>query len=87
MTDKPELIAVFKKDVTREDAQALLTATGVQFRKGMDSSRGKIYFYATDPKFILTFETAQQREKFMRDHQSSEIIHELYEPDWKIQKD
>lgn len=87
MTDKPELIVVFKKDVVRENAHALLITTGIPFRKGMDSSRGKIYFYATGPKFILTFETSQQREKFILDYQDSENIHELYEPDWKIQKD
>lgn len=85
--DKIELIVVFKKDILKEDAQRLLEATGIPCRKGMDSSRGKIYFYSTGPKFILTFEDETQRKKFIGEYHGTENIHEVYEPDWDIQKD
>lgn len=65
----------------------MLEATRIPYRKGMDSSRGKIYFYSTGPKFILTFADEVQREKFIGAYQATENIHELYEPDWDIQKD
>ena len=86
--DKIELIVVFKKDVTLDEADSMLKNSEVgSYRKGMDSSRGKIYFYSTGPKFILTFDTAQEKEKFMSDNKGAAIIHEMYTPDWTKRKD
>ncbi|MBS1646560.1 MAG: hypothetical protein JST67_04405 [Bacteroidetes bacterium] len=85
--EKIELIVVFKKEVELKEAEAFLTKTKVKFREGMDSSRGRIYFYKTGPKFILTFETAQERKKFEKKYKSAEEVYEIYEPDWDIRKD
>lgn len=85
--DKIELILVFKKDVSLKKAKTFLNNTSIPYGEGMDSSRGKIYFYNTGPKFILTFETEQERNQFELEYQNSEEIHEIYIPDWKIQKD
>ena len=85
--DSIELIAVFKKNVEPEQARELLDKAGVVYRKGMDSSRGKIYFYSTGPKFILTFQSEEARERFISQHARRSEFHELYVPDWKVQKD
>ncbi|HSY60711.1 MAG TPA: hypothetical protein VK796_02495, partial [Cytophaga sp.] len=63
--DKIELIVVFKEGVGLRSAQAILDRSGVKYREGMDSSRGKLYFYSTGPKFILTFETEQEKESII----------------------
>lgn len=86
-SNKIEIIAVFKKDITLEGAQVILSKSGIKYREGMDSSRGKLYFYKTGPKFILTFETKAEREKFTAAYENAEEIYELYMPDWTIQKD
>lgn len=59
--NKIELIAVFKKEIDLPAAQTILQKTGTTYRKGMDSSRGKLYFYSTGPKFILTFSTEEEK--------------------------
>lgn len=85
--EKIELIAVFKKEVSEEAAQAVLNEFGVAYRQGMDSSRGKIYFYSTGPKFILTFASERERKKFVSGIKRREEIYELYIPDWGKRKD
>lgn len=86
--EKIELIVVFKKDVTPDEAESILKTTGVpNYREGMDSSRGKIYFYSTGPKFILTFDMIEEREKFLSANEKDDRIHEMYIPNWKMQKD
>ncbi len=85
--DKLELIVVFIKGIEVQKAQILLDKTGIAYRKGMDSSRGKLYFYNTGPKFILTFPSQQEKEKFITDHQNAKAIYELYTPDWTKRKD
>ncbi len=86
-SSKIELVVVFKKEVELTVAEQFLDSTGIPYREGMDSSRGKLYFYKTGEKFILTFETSDQREKFMTTHEGSELIYEIYKPNWNIQKD
>lgn len=49
--------------------------------------RGKLYFYKTGPKFILTFETEQKSEQFVAEYENKEEVYEIYKPDWKIMKD
>lgn len=85
--DKIELILVFKKDIRLQNAQMILDKAGVKYREGMDSGKGKIYFYKTGPKFILTFESEEEKNKFEIEYQILEEIYEIYTPDWEIQKD
>jgi len=85
--DKIELIVVFKKEIGLESAQAILGNAGVNYRKGMDSSRGKLYFYKTGPKFILTFETEQQKETIATGFEKLNEVYEVYTPDWDKCKD
>jgi hypothetical protein len=85
--EKIELVAVFKKAIQLKQAQELLEETGVRYRKGMDSSRGKLYFYSTGPKFILTFESQPDKETFIAQYAQMEAFHEIYTPDWTKHKD
>lgn len=86
--DKEELIVVFKKNVTEEHSLEMIQSYGIPFREGMDSSRGKIYFYNTAKKYILTFESSDQKMNFLKTlPKFLPEIHEVYEPNWKIQKD
>jgi len=86
--DKHELIIVFKKDVAEEQSLKLMESFHVQFRKGMDSSKGKIYFYATGEKYIVTFGNTEEQSEFEKKrYQFSLEIHQIYTPDWNIQKD
>ena len=85
--DKIELIVVFKKDIDLQNAQAILNNTGVKYREGMDSSRGKLYYYSTGPKFILAFETEQRKELINSEFENMIEIHEVYTPDWDKCKD
>lgn len=85
--DKIELILVFKKEIGLRKAQNILKDIGVKYREGMDSSRGKIYFYSTGPKFILTFENDDEKNKFESKYQDLQEIQEIYTPDWNMQKD
>ncbi len=87
MHDKIELILVFKKEIGLRKAKMILNKTGVPYREGMDSGRGKIYFYNTGPKFILTFETDEEKNKFESKYQDLKEVHEIYTPDWNIRKD
>ena len=83
-----ELIIVFKKSVSEEKSLEMIQSFGFPFREGMDSSRGKIYFYSTGEKYILTFKDADELMAFrMKRHQFLSEVHEIYEPDWDIQKD
>jgi hypothetical protein len=85
--DSIELIAVFKKTVEPEKARELLDKAGVVYREGMDSSRGKIYFYSTGPKFIITFQTEEEKERFMSQNARRREFHEIYAPNWDARKD
>ncbi|HEY5824272.1 MAG TPA: hypothetical protein VIT44_07905 [Cyclobacteriaceae bacterium] len=83
-----ELIVVFKKDVSEEKELEIIQSFGIKYRKGMDSSKGRIYFYATGGKYILTFDGDEAQLDFMRKgHQFMLEIHQIYEPNWDIQKD
>ncbi|MFN8415621.1 MAG: hypothetical protein U0U66_04735 [Cytophagaceae bacterium] len=54
----------------------------------MDSSRGKIYFYSTGPKYFITFTDEDHQYTFEKEHyQFLPEIHEIYEPVWDITKD
>jgi len=82
-----ELIIVFKKETTTENAKDILNKSKVKYRTGMDSSRGKAYFYNTGDKFILDFKNKEERKKFISKYKNLKEVHEIYKPNWKIQKD
>ena len=84
---KVELIAVFKKGISKQDAENLLKESGVTYREGMDLSKGKAYFYKTGEKYILVFLNQLEKEKFIKKYEKSEKIYELYTPDWDKRKD
>lgn len=86
-TTPVELMIVFKKEVPMQKAKAILYKSRVKYRERMDSSRGKIYFYRTGPKFVLTFNTLSDKKYFISTHKETKEIFELYTPDWCIQKD
>jgi hypothetical protein len=84
----PELVIVFKKSISEEDSLKIVKSWNIPFREGMDSSKGKIYFYATGEKYILTFADKDQKAAFEKNrYQFLTEIHQIYEPDWDIQKD
>ena len=85
--DKIELVVVFKQEIELDNAVSILQHTGISYRKGMDSSKGKIYFYKTGSKFILTFETEQRKDAFIAEYENKKEIYEIYAPDWSITKD
>jgi hypothetical protein len=63
-----------------------LDEQGQPYRTGMDSSRGKHYFYSTGPKFLVDVQK-DKISKFMEDLNSQSEIHEVYKADWNILKD
>lgn len=85
--DKIELVVVFKKGIDLLNAETILNKTGVKYREGMDGSRGKLYFYSTGPKFILTFETELIKENLITEFEKLNEVHEVYTPDWDKCKD
>jgi hypothetical protein len=82
-----ELIVVFKKDIELKKAMEILDRSSVKYKEGMDSSKGMQYFSITGPKFIITFYTKEDKEKFLLDNKNTLEIYEIYVPDWKVQKD
>ena len=84
---KHELIIVFRQGVSLEKGAEILRAAQVNYREGMDSSRGKAYFYRTGPKFILTFASASEKEKFREQYEQLQGVYEIYLPDWNMRKD
>lgn len=85
--EKFELIVVFTKETELSRAEQILSNCNADYREGMDSSKGKIYFYRTGPKFILTFHTKKEKQAFLHNHKAINEIYEVYEPDWDIMKD
>lgn len=82
-----DLIVVFKKDVSEEKSDSLLRQyNNISFKSGMDSSRGKSYFYSTGPKYIVSIED-NEAENYIKHLTSNPYVHEIYEADWTIEKD
>ena len=48
-----EVCIVFTKDTTGHAARTLLEGFDLPFREGSDSSKGKVYYYSTGPKYIM----------------------------------
>ncbi len=81
-----ETVVVFKKGTPPETAKGLLRASGCSFREGSDSSRGKQYFYATGPKFLVAA-GVDGTEKLKRELSGKPEVFEIYEADDSVQKD
>ncbi|OQP53514.1 hypothetical protein [Niastella populi] len=85
--EKLELVVVFKKNIELVNAKEILDNGKVICREGMDSGRGKLYYYRTGPKFILTFEKEADKQRILTQFEALPEIHEVYTPDWDKCKD
>lgn len=81
-----EMVVVFKKSVPVEVATRIMDAQARAYSEGMDSSRGKIYFYKTGPKFRIKIKPDEVSEFSERLGRLSEV-YEIYKANWKIVKD
>lgn len=81
-----DIIVVFKKDISIEQADAVMKILKLSYHEGMDSSRGKLYFYATGPKFIVKVPLSH-KDEFMKKTMEVQSVFEAYEANYKIQKD
>ncbi len=81
-----ELVVVFKKGISPEEAEATMRSLGRPFREGMDSSRGKIYFYSTGPKFRLPV-SPDEAPALTKRLGKMRQVYEVYKADWNIVKD
>lgn len=81
-----ELAVTFKLKARKREAEDVLKAYNLPFREGADSSRGKLYYYNTGPKFILHVPKDRLGE-VTADLKKHPLVFEVYEPDWTKQKD
>ena len=81
-----EYIAVFKKEVEEKEAIEFLNTYSCNYNKGMDSSKGILYFNKTGPKFMINFSSQRLADKFLKKAKKEEIIYEVYKPNWEISK-
>ncbi|MHA1299340.1 MAG: hypothetical protein ACTSO9_07895 [Candidatus Helarchaeota archaeon] len=82
-----DLIVVFKKDVDLKDAENILNKfKEIDFHEGMDSSRGKAYFYRTGPKFIIKI-SDEKKNKFIKEIERISELYEVYIADYSTYKD
>ena len=81
-----ELAIVFVKGTDKRAAEKILQGYALPFREGSDSSRGKLYFYKTGPKYLLHV-SEEQLADTKRRLESRREIYEVYYPDWSKQKD
>jgi hypothetical protein len=80
-----EMVFVFKKNISKEDAEAFIQKVGLPSHPGADASRGKIYFYSTGPKYIVIVPPAREHDIELLRFEPQ--IHEIYPADRTIQKD
>ena len=74
-----DLIVVFKKEVKLEIAKAILNQFNeITFTEGMDSSRGKAYFYSTGPKFIIKI-AGEYKKNFETEIEQFSELYEVYD--------
>ena len=81
-----DIIVVFKKDIPIEQADVVMKKLKLSYHEGMDSSKGKLYFYATGPKFIVKVPLSH-KDEFMKKIMEDQIVFEAYEANYNIQKD
>ena len=81
-----EIVVVFEKKITPEQAEKIINNFTEPFREGMDSSKGKAYFYGTGPKYIVKVEH-EKISRFLKECLKIIEIHECYLADWNLIKD
>jgi hypothetical protein len=81
------LVVVFKKETLEKAAKTIMEKAGYPFHEGMDSSRGKGYFYKTGEKYIILFPLEEEKNTFLKNNKDKSEIYEIYEPDWDKCKD
>ncbi len=81
------LIVVFKKETEESIAEKIMEASDYPFWKGMDSSKGKIYFYKTGNKYHILFPSELEKDSFKKKFEVKSEIYEIYQPNWESQKD
>lgn len=86
MSTTTEYIVVFKKDISENTAATLMKDSHFNYSAGADSSKGKVYFYSTGPKFRVVVNNSDT-EKFNLYFKSKSEIHEIYKANWNLTKD
>ena len=81
-----QYVLVFKKEITREAAEAFIASRKIKARFGSDSSRGKVFFYNHGPQFITDVDFKIENELLEGLRAASEIS-EVYKAQWNIKKD
>ena len=81
-----DMVVVFKKEIPIEKAREIMETQNRPYKEGMDSSRGKSYFYKTGPKFIAKIDREEVQE-FIKQLESLSEVYEVYKADWSIIKD
>jgi len=81
-----EMVVVFKKDIPVEQATSILFEKDYPFQEGMDSSKGKLYFKETGPKFIVQV-PHEKVPDFRLEMKNIPQIYEVYQADRTINKD
>jgi hypothetical protein len=82
-----ELVVVFKKEISEEKSLEIMNKIGYAFRSGMDSSKGKVYFYSTGPKFIVDIISEENIDTVINKYTSFSEVFEIYKANWNIVKD
>lgn len=81
-----ELVVVFRKRVSVDRAIRVMDLCGHPYRKGRDSSRGRIYASKTGPAFVATVD-ARAEPEFIRRVGRRFSVYEVYRADWSKCKD
>lgn len=81
------VVVVFKKEISEKAANAIMDNLEYPHWEGMDSSKGKKYFYKTGKKFFLLFPSEKEKKEVLKELKRIKEIYEIYIPDWNIIKD
>lgn len=80
------LIVVFTKETNEQDAENIIKNLGLNYHKGGDGGRGKIYFYQNGPQFSVKVPGYKINKVEETLSQTKEVF-EVYVSDLNIQKD
>ncbi len=81
-----DICVVFKMDTPFAGAISLLSTLPYPYREGGDSSRGRLYFDSTGPKFIITASSTEV-ERCIAAMSASPIVYEAYVANFEFFKD
>ena len=85
--ESSSFVVVFKKNIPDQTSEQILDKYNYPHWEGMDSSKGKKYFYSTGKKYFMIFPTEKEKLETMQMLNKIQELHEIYTPDWQIQKD